>query len=244
MPRKEVFLSYPLTPAPITNKARLLRIAKPFQQFGQANDAYTANGATGCTHTVLQFLALLWTNRWYTHDQISQMVGYPNQSRVAISQRRGLRPEEVKTFIAKAKLPYAVVFNWDLAKIIAASTLGPVGIAHAYSWVPEWMGFRISGLVSDGKPNGFASPHGRAGKTQLVGFTGAHMGCFIGRGLDPTGKISLRLFWEPNHASPARPEKPPYDVISPVQFAAVYDSYKSVLNRDLYALVPTRALPV
>lgn len=227
----------------IQQKAINNREARPFQQFGQSGDAYTANGATGCTHTVLQWFAWFLKGAWYTHDQISKMVGYPNQSLVAVNRRRGLYPSEVSTFLKKAGLPYTVKFGLTATQVInIANKLGPVGFGHQYSWVPEWRGFRYGGIVADGKPNGFAYPYGKAGKTQLVGFTGAHFGIYFGYDTAMSNGTTRAYAWETNHGSPARPERPPYDRMTTTQFRSMYDSYKNGLGRTPYAVVPTRAL--
>lgn len=228
----------------ILQKSAALRVAKPTQQFGQADSSYTAGGATGCTQTVLQYLALLWTGKWHSHNEISKMVGYPNMSLLPSAKRRGMVPAEVSAFIKKVGIPYTVVFDWPIEKVIAASQLAPVGIAVAYGWVPEWKGFRYKGIVSDGKPNDYARPLGKAGKTQLSGFSGGHMSVFLGTAVQDNCTDAIRLYWEPNHGSALRPEKPPFDEISPLQLKNVYESYHKVLGRRLYAIVPTKALPV
>lgn len=228
---------------PVTAAALATRANKPFQQFGQANDAYTANGATGCTHTVLQYLAWLVKKRWYTHDEISRMVGYPNQSKIALSRRRGLYPSEVGSFLRKAGLPYAVQYNLSAYKVLQISNaLGPVGFGHHYAWVPEWYEYTYRGVKADGKPNGFAHPLRRAGKTQLTGWAGAHFGACLG--WDPHLAVDKpRVFiWEPNHGSSARPEKPSHDLIRSGQFRALYESYNKALGRAPYAVVPTKKI--
>jgi hypothetical protein len=222
-----------------------LREARPHQQFGQTDDAYTANGATGCTHAVLQFLAMLWTGKYYSQDAISRMVGYPNQT--LRNQRRGLYPTEVQAFCRHVRIPYEVRFNWSASQVIAASRKAPVGFGHSYSYWPEWQGYRYGGRVADGRPNGFASPLAKGGRTQLVGFTAprdAHFGVLLGTDQVPGHPNPLPecFAWEPNHGSAARPEKPPYDIMSDPQFRAVYDSYRNVLGRVPYALIPTRSL--
>lgn len=231
-------------------KALALRSSRPFQQFGQSGDVYTVNGATGCTHTVLQYLALLWLKRWYTHDQISILVGYPNQSK--LYYRRGLRPAEVKAFCVKVGLPYTVALGLPLATVYAKANMGPVGIGYSYSYTPEWKNYIYHNVKADGKPNGFAEPEGTAGKTQLTGIqpnTGrapsssnpdGHFGCLLGAGIGSTGFQAY--FWEPNHNSAARPEDPDYDIYTGTQFTRLYGSYSAVLSRTPYALVPTRTL--
>lgn len=219
-------------------KAIAKRRQRPSQQFGQSSDAYTSNGATGCTDTVLQWLAWLWTGRWYSQNQV-RLMGTGTTTIL----RRGLRPSEVKRFCEKAKLPYVIRANVTATEVIEFSKRGPVAFGHSYSYWPEWKGFRYGGKVADGRPNGFAKPLEEAGRTQLVGFVppmDAHFGLLLGR--NPT---SGNVFaWEPNHGSPARPEKPPFDYMTTAQFKAVFNSYKTVLGRDTYALIPTRSLPL
>lgn len=219
------------------------REQRPSQQFGQANDAYTANGATGCTHTVLQWLAWYIKGRWYTHDEISKMVGYPNQSKIAVSKQRGLYPSEVSSFLRRAGLPYVVRFGLTNQQVLQiANKLGPVGFGHHYGWVPEWQGYRYGGVVADGRPNGFAAPSGKAGKTQLTGWAGAHFGLLLGYNSTDPVTAKRVYYWEPNHNSGSRPEDPPYDRCTTPQWKALYNSYHDVLGRSLYAIVPTKAI--
>jgi len=213
--------------------ARLLaaRTARPYQQFGQASDAYTANGATGCTHTCAQFVAELYTGRWWTHDEISRKIGYPNMS--VTSPRRGMTSTELVAFFRAAGLPYVMRTGWTPAQMLAAARLGPVFVSHLYPWWPEWRGYVYRGVTADGKPNGYATPSGKAGRTQLSGFSGGHAGLLLG------AAGTLVYAWEPNHGSTARPEKPAYDVMSVAQFAAVATSYQYI-PRTSFCYVPTR----
>lgn len=218
---------------PRLDKALALRRARPYQQFGQTDDEYTFNGATGCTHTCLQTIALIWKDRYYSHDQISKLVGYPapgNNGRM-----RGLNYTEVQRFFTKTGIPYKVKLGLSADAVLKASNLGPVLFGHAYSWTPEWYGRTYNGIKADGKPNGYASPLGKAGKTQLSGFTGAHASLLL-------GYLTSAYVHEPNHGSPARKEKPPYDTYSITEFKRMYDSYKRTLGRTPYAVVPTRGL--
>lgn len=230
----------------LTYSARLRKVilnrrARPSQQFGQAGDYTTFNGATGCTHTVLQWLVWLWKGKWVTQDAISKVAGYPVPGHN--SARRGLRPYEVEKVVAHYGLPYEIKFGLTAYQVLElAKDRGPVGFGHAYSWWPEWKGYRYAGITADGKPNGFATPLRKAGKTQLSGFTGAHFGVILGVATDPSGP-DLVYAWEPNHGSSARPEKPPYDRMYVDQFGKVFDSYSKALGRVSYALVPTKRLP-
>lgn len=231
-----------LTYAPRLRKSILKARAWPVQQFGQAEDYYTFGGATGCTHTVLQRLIYLWKGKRVTHDAISKVAGYPLPGRNA--GRRGLYPYEVERVVKHYGLPYLVKLNLSAAEVIEATKKGPVGFGHVYGWWPEWKGYRYGTIRADGNPNGYATPSGKSGRTQLSGFErGAHFGMILGVADGTGGQADLVYAHEPNHGSPARPEKPPYDRMTKAQFTRVYDSYSKVLGRAPYALIPTKSLP-
>lgn len=213
-------------------KALAKRNAKPFQQWGQSNDARTRNGKTGCTDTVLQFLALLWTGRMPTHDEIRTVAG------VSGAPDRGLRPTEVQKVCDHYGLPYRVVTDITADEVLTLSKRGPVGFGHEYSYWPEQRGAVYGNRHADGKRNGYAQPKGRPGATQLDAVI-AHFGLVMG--VSSFGNV---FTWEPNHGSPARPERPPYDVMEKSQFRRLFDSYQDALGRSPYALVPTRSLPL
>lgn len=203
------------------------------QQFGQAYDSMTNNGATGCTDTILQWLVYLWKGSKPTHNSIRRAAGNPPYS-------RGLYASEVQRVIAHYGLPYAVRYSLTPKELRAAAKLGPVGFGHVYGWWPDWYRYRLGGSATDGRPNGFASPRGEAGKTQST-WSGAHFGLLLGVATSPTETDKVYA-WEPNHGSASRPEKPAYDVMTVAQLDAVYLSYQR-LGRSLYAIVPTRELP-
>lgn len=223
-------------------KALASRRAKPSQQFGQPSDGSVQNGARGCTHTVLQWLAWLWKKKWYTLDQVSKLAGYP------YGANRGLRPTEVSRFCKAVGLPYVVKFGLTTQQLLNyANERGPVGFGHSYSWWPERYGYVYMGVRADGKPNGFAAPKGDRGRTQLKGFVppnDAHFGVILGYDRAKPGDYPRVVAWEPNHGSPSRPEKPPYDLMTTRQIIDTYQSYQKVLGRSLYALVPTKGLPL
>lgn len=228
-----------MTYSAIAKKAMKLRTDRPFQQFGQANDYATQGGAVGCTDSCLQYFALLWTGKWYTHDRIRQITGAP--------RTRGLRPDEVQAFCNYAKLPYQVRYGLTANTLLQLSAKGPVGFGHSYSYWPEWRGYRYAGRTADGYPNGYAGPLNAAGRTQLAGFVppnDAHFGIVLGYDGSLSTYTRRVAAFEPNHDSPSRPENPPYDQMTSAQFRKVYESYRRVLGRSLYALVPTRSLPL
>lgn len=231
-----------LTFSPRLRKAILKARAWKVQQFGQANDYYTFGGATGCTHTVLQRLIYLWKGKKVSHDTISKIAGYPLPGRN--SGRRGLRPTEVMRVVNHYGLPYKVVYGLSAGQVLEKAKLGPVGFGHVYGWWPEWKGYVYNGTRADGKPNGFASPSGEAGRTQLSGFNyGAHFGMVLGVADGTGGTADVVYAFEPNHNSASRPENPAYDRMTRTQFARCYNSYSDILGRSPYALVPTKTLP-
>lgn len=216
----------------------LARRRRPSQQFGQTGDVSTFGGATGCTHTILQWIIWRQTYVWYSHDDISRACGYPWPAQNP--RKRGMTVSEVERVIQKYGLPYKVVRDRPALEVWKASKLGIVGVAIMYSHWPEWRGYRYAGRTADGKPNGYASPLRKAGKTQLAGFYGRHMTALLGYASDPKGP-DLGYAFEPNHGSPARPEKPPYDRIRYAQFKEAYQSYRTFGRQALYALVPVKA---
>lgn len=226
-----------LTYPPLLRSLLEKRRKHPTQQFGGTDDESTYNGATGCTHEVLRFLIWLKSGRWVSHDQISKAAGYPWPSHNP--DRRGLRVGEVQAVINHYGLDYKVVYGWSAPQVARASRLGPVGFAHIYGWWPERRGYTYRGVTADGHPNGYAqvTAYSRGGRTQLTGFNlGRHMGMLFGYASDPDGPDAYYC-WEPNHGSPARPERPPYDRMTSGQFYRVYDSWQKVAGLTRYAIV-------
>lgn len=207
-----------------------------FQQFGQGNDSSTFNGATGCTHTILQRLIKAKHGSAPTHNVISDVAGYPppNQN----PRRRGLNAAEVARVIRHYDVPYRVVAGQTFDDLKRHRDRGPIALAVMYGWWPEWEGFVYAGRKADGKPNGFCIEHG---KTQLAGFTGRHMTLWLGsRTVVVGGKRRFRSYCnEPNHASPARPERPAYDVMRTRRLRHAYDSYADANGGARYAWIPT-----
>jgi hypothetical protein len=235
---------------PRLDKAIALAKAHPeIQQFGQANDDWVWGGATACTHTCCQFLARLWKGRSLTLNQINALAGMPHNARSANGQPRGMNNTELARFIAAVGLPYVIRFGLSFETILSYSNRGPVLIAVRYGSTPKWKGFTYHGVVADGKPNGFARPTSHAGKTQLSGFeNGRHADLVLGYlpVKDASGKVVRYDEWrkEPNHGSPARPEKPPFDVITTAQGKREYEDYSRLLGNKAYAAIPTKNLPV
>lgn len=202
-------------------------------QFGQDHDDRTQGGATGCTDTCLQWLVFLWKGRKPTHNSIRAAAGYPDPA-------RGLYAMHVRRVIDHYDLPYIIKYGLTVNQLIEYSKRGPVGFGHRYQWWPDWKGYVLGGRAADGRPNGFATPSGKAGHTQSS-WDGAHFGLLLGVATHETEKDRV-YGWEPNHNSPSRREKPQYDIMTVDQLIATYKSYQS-LGRAPYAIVPTRTLP-
>jgi hypothetical protein len=205
----------------------------PFQQFGQAYDTLSNNGATGCTDTCLQFIARIWGKSSYTHDQIRRRVGHTNRY-------TGLNYAEVSAFLKSIGLSYtrhSGSTEISAGQMLTASRRGPVLFGEMYSWHPEWRGYHYAGLTANSTPNGYARPLEKAGKTQLTGFTGRHAGVLLGYDGDNV------YVMEPNHNSPSRPENPPYDILTVAQFKALIASFKRATGTT-YCFTPNHYLPL
>ena len=242
------------TPLAARREWEAFMAAHPFQQFGQTGDVSTFNGATGCTHTDLQKLILALTGRMYSHDEISQVAGYPWPANNPT--RRGLRfannsTNEVMRVVRKFGLPYEPYFYdgplnaavW--ARVGQAASVGPVMLAEKYSHHPERRGYRYNGTPADGKPNGYALLNG---KTQLTGAEDiAHAVLLVAYWQSSTQGWIDDVF-DPNHGSPARPEKPPYDRVTSKQVQVMVNSIRllsvetatGIKPRSLAFLIPTR----
>jgi hypothetical protein len=216
----------------IGSVALAMRRAWPFHQFGQANDSRSNNGATGCTDTCLQFLALLVKGIWYTHDALRTRVGHRNPW-------SGLTYGEVSALATTLNLGYRVELGLSFEQIVSlVRTRGPVMIGEMYGQHPSWRGFRYFGRLASAVPNGFAKPLGKAGRTQL-GPTFRHAIVIVAIGTLNGAQVAY--IFEPNHNSPARPEDPPYDVVTMSQLRRLLDTYRAT-NGKTYALHPTRPI--
>jgi len=241
----------------VTNKALLNEwlafLSQPatrtLQQFGQNGDVSTFNGATGCTHTILQILILAKTGHIYSHDEISKIAGYPWPSQNPA--RRGLRTStdpnsELMRVVRHFGLPYKPVFyNSQVTDAIWTwlcnlnNARGPVLVGVKYDWYPEHRGTVYNGHTADGRPNGYAEFNGA---TQITGFYGPHATLRVGYAKMADGR--WHDFWrEPNHGSPSRPERPAYDRFLSGQGRTAINSYRRLLvngtPRSLLFVVPT-----
>jgi hypothetical protein len=231
----------PYVETPTVKRARLLAEANPWlQQFGQTKDSYPWDGATACGHACWQFIILFAKGTRLSMDAISKLAGYPYHAKGATGVQRGLSVTETKRLIAALKLPYVLKAGLPWSTLNDYFGRGPVLYVTRYGSQPDWKGYTYRGVKANGSPNGYAK---KAGRTQLTGFeNGRHYVVTIGsRAItDAAGTVVGHelLRKDPNHGSPARPERPPYDIITSAQGKREYDDFVGVK----YAFVPTRAL--
>ncbi len=225
----------------IDRKVRLfLEANTALQQFGQSADEAVFDGSTACTHTCWQLIAKLWTGRRLTLNQINTLAGMPYRA-TANGAPRGMRISESLTVIRKLGLPYVFKRDLTMLQIGVYARRGPVLYGNRYGSEPDWRGKR----GADGIPNGYARKNGR---TQFAGAENIrHAVLFLlsRQVTDSAGRV-LRtevLRRDPNHGSPARPERPPYDIITYAQAAREYADITKV-GGVRHAFVPTRSLPV
>lgn len=209
------------------------------QQFGQPNDDHVHNGATACTHTCWQLVELFVKGKKLTLNQINAAAGMPRNARAANGAPRGMRIEESIRLIKTLGLPYVYKSNLTWEQVQAYGVKGPVIYGNRYGSEPDWKGKR----GADGTPNGYALKYGR---TQFRGAENIRHAVLFGLArklVDAKGntvRVEI-LRRDPNHGSPARPERPPYDIITPKQAAREYADIVKV-GGVRHAFVPTRAL--
>lgn len=202
------------------------------QQFGQGDDESTFNGATGCTHTIWQRIIKAYTGKYYSHDQLSHIAGYPWP--VDNKLRRGMVDSESQRIIKHFGLPYKRISSPSWQAIIDATAKGPVVTGIMYGYWPEMVGAVYLGEKADGRPGGYAY---RNGKTQLRGAEGIrHAILVLG---DKMVNGTRRIFAnEPNHGSPSRKEKPDYDAVKNTHAKRAYEKF----NGTRFAYIPTRTV--
>lgn len=221
------------------------------QQFGQADDDQVWGGATACTHTIWQFLILLWTGHRLTLNQVNTLAGMPPNARDARGNPRGMNSNEVTTLIRAINmrygtvqepepLPYVVVFGETYETMLSYSNRAPVFKAIAYGKSPSWRGYVYNGITAKA-PFAYL-----AGRTQL-GANFRHADLLLGYRsvLNADGTIAYFHEWkkDPNHGSRARPERPPFEIIKTTEGKAEYLAYAADWGLRLYGAVPKRALP-
>jgi hypothetical protein len=229
---------------PRLDRARALAEAHPeLQQFGQSNDDDVWNGKTACTHTVCQFLMLVWHGKKLTLNDVNTMAGMPKNATNSFGKPRGMVAPELRAFLKAADIPMVIKYGLPFEKLLSFSDRGPVFYGMRYGSAPRCKRPGVSP-----KPNGFALAFDGAGTTQKGIDDIRHAVVMLGylNHRDAAGTVTRTDVFrkEPNHGSPARPERPPYDQISAGQAKREYVDYHAVLGNKLYAAVPIRELQV
>jgi hypothetical protein len=217
---------------PILDRLRHLAETHPeLQQFGQDDDDLVHNGKTACTHTICQFLSLAWNGTIPTLNEVNKLAGMPANAINEVTRKpRGMRPSELETFLAKTKIPMKVVRGLAFAKMFAAADNGPVMYGMRYGSAPVKTKTHPNGATQKGVPN----------IRHAVVLLGSLSSPAAGGG--PKRVDAFRK--EPNHGSPNRPERPPYDTISAHDVHVEYEDYRTKLGEPLYAVIPTKKLQV
>lgn len=234
---------------PRLTKAVAVAQANPWlQQFGQLNDDAAWDGSTACTHTICQYLALLWFDERLTINEVNKLAGMPYKAHKLIKGRRvprGMNNLEFQTFCDRMKLPYQVRFGLPFETLLTYSNKAPVFYGDRYGTQPRKRGAVYHGVRARAP---FAELHGA---TQLTGslINGRHAVALLGyRSVisDISGKIVRYRAWrkDPNHGSSARPERPPFDLIRTTEAKTEYDAYAAIANGRTYCALPTRSLPL
>jgi hypothetical protein len=218
----------------------LMELHPELQQWGQKNDASTGNGHVACTHVCIQALVLGWTGQMPTIDEVSKAAGFPTDKQKA--KEWGMNSSQVIRALTHFSVLYQFV-RWDWEQLeLHSMTHGPVLFGCAYGAQPEWHGFKYLGKEATGEVNGFARPLGSAGKTQLTGFVGGHAELLLGirnvRNEDGSLRRRDDYIKDPNHGSPVRKERPPYDIITSSQGRKLYESWAQLGGRPVYGFIP------
>ena len=222
----------------LLDKLKESRRRHPFGQFGTSDDECTDNGALGCTHTIWRYIAYVYTGKWFSHDQLSHFSGYPCGGGPT---NRGMRPSESQALCRHLKLPLVFKSSLSSGELLRASKIGPCMFAIRYGDWPNWAHY-------DGhtRPRPWARPLDKAGRNQFSGFTGSHACCLLGykRIATPKGTFIRNdaFVMEPNHDSPARPERVPFDIVTQTQLNAAYKAVQTKLHwSNTVAFIPTRS---
>ena len=221
---------------PLLDKLLESRRRHPFGQFGTTDDECTDNGAIGCTHTCWRYIAFVYKGKWYSHDQLSKLSGFPCGGG---STSRGMRVSESQQLCKALGLPLAFKGSLTSTQLLMAANTGPVLFAMRYGSWPNWQGYK--GVA---RPSPYARPLGHAGRNQFTGFFGSHAGVLMGYLRVPSSGTFVRndcYVMEPNHNSPARPENVAYDVVTQTQLYKAFNDVKKLGWKNTMAFVPSRA---
>lgn len=202
-------------------------------QFGQPKASLVSN--SGCTDTCIQMIVLLAKDKNVSLNEVRARSGCkPN---MPMSTAQALRA------LGSFGLPYQPRTDLQAAAMLQlVRERGPVILCEKYWAHPQWKDYTYMGRTLRGAAKndngvfvrpGYSRPLRRSGLTQWT-FRGGHA-VLVGTDTheDDTHWGVVR---DPNHNSPARPERPAYDLISLPQLNRMLNSYGRLV------LVPTRVV--
>ena len=196
-------------------------------QFGQPNAP--CGGSSCCTDTCIQMIVEYYKEE---HHGLS-LIRKRAQAKTNFDERpcTGINHIEVLNALASFGLGhYKVAFGADALTVWRKLSVGPVLVGVHYGSYP----------TRKGKCNSNNAEY--AGKTDC-GFNGAHAVLAVHkRNHTVNGKTHRDIFIrDPDHNSPARPEKPPYDIITRGQLnRAMKNLPRHTKFTNTYIIYPTK----
>lgn len=229
-----------MTPAQWRKRVKSILGRRTRYQFGQPKDSLVDGGAVACTDTCIQLIKLMVDGRRVSLDKVRRLSGGPTDG------SRGLRSSEALRAMRKLGLPYTTANLTARQAMDISRTLGPVIVAEAYWAHPQWMGSTYMGTRAGrfardarGKRRwvGYAKPLREAGKTQLTGFDGGHADLLV------WANKRTAFVRDPNHNSPARPERPAWDELTVKQLDRMLDSFVALAGARVCYVPARKVIP-
>jgi len=206
-------------------------------QFGQPPSTCNLVRESGCTDTSIQMIVLLAKDKKVSLNDVRRRSGAPTG--------QPMNTTEALRALKSYGLNYEIRNNLGaLGLMKMARTRGPVIVCEQYWAHPQWKGYTyagrtLKGTAVNGNGNtvqpGFARPLKRAGLTQWT-FRSGHAVLLATD--DWRNGEHVGIIRDPNHNSPARPERPAYDIVSVNQLNRMIDSWPT----GRLALVPSNVV--
>lgn len=202
------------------------RQRRPLGQFGQPGSVATFGGKTACGPTSAQSLLFAFKRILPSLDALARIMGYWRPPRMG-----GTSAEANAKALNHFHLSYRAAYSQSILQLRALTGKGPVMMVVAYVRYPNWRGYH-----GRPRPGPLAQPFGHAGANQFPKPAILHWVVFAG--IQKGGPYNgLAVVFEPNHGSPARPEKVAVDYIT---LADLNRAYLAAGSR--IAVVPNRAV--
>jgi len=228
-----------MTPDEWRRHVKRILLLRSGYQFGQPDATTTlvtrdTPGDVACADTGMQLITRIVTGRRIRLNQVRRVSGAPHHAPTPTAL--------VEPALRRLGLPYEQRLGgtarqvWDLC-----AARGPILLAEGYWSHPRWKG-KAPAWSRDPRSGsrvrvGYARPSARAGNTQ-PDFIAGHMVVVAWAGLrDGERVFGVR---DPNHASPARPERPAWDELSMSQMLRMLRSFTP--SRTAICWAPTEVL--